>query len=218
MKIKLDRYKVFCKKRQREFDVLVFEPPKYMWAFDNYPELDIFMIDGDCAAFKVLKYAYAILAQDPSKIIYFPIKNQPIGNYYVGTGDLVLVRPELQFRYSDWKSIWSKLDKKHRSGTYTYNYDKQKLLDCVEVLEKEWHHRDREKREQKIYTEKIVGDTVFMTVPRCWCYENHRSIVKMLGQKTDKYHGTWSQGWYVPYHIIKESIKEGKENVLADKI
>lgn len=212
MKIKVDKYKVFCKKRQREFEILVFEPPRHMWAYDDFPEEDLLAIDGDKDAYKLLKYAYAILAQDSSKIIYFAIADQGIGAYYAHDCNLVLVRPELQFRYSDWYQIKPKLDKKHWAGKYTYNYNKQKLVDYYHHLEKDWHTPGKIKRAQEIAKEEILGDTVFMTVPQIDCYENHNHIVEMLRNYRRNRQRCWRQGWLLSDRNIREMYEEGKKS------
>ena len=63
MRVKLDEYKVFCKARKREYEIIVFPEERYMWAYDDFPEEDMLLVDGNKDAYKALKFAYAILAQ-----------------------------------------------------------------------------------------------------------------------------------------------------------
>lgn len=203
---------MFCNKRQREFEILVFEPPRHMWAYDAFPGEDMLAIDGDKDAYKVLKYAYAILAQDPSKVIYFAVANQGIGDYYAHDCNLVLIRPELQFRYSDWYQIKQKLDEKHWVGKYTYNYNKQKLMDYYYHLKKDWYRQGKAKRERKIAKEEILGDTVFMTVPQFDCYKNHCEIVEMIETYGNGRPDSWWQGWLICDRDINEMYEEVKKS------
>ena len=77
-KIKFDQYKVQGK--YRDFQVIVFPRKKYLWAyFEDFDEA--YEIDGDPEAYRLMKYAMAILVTDPNKIIYLPIRNQPLGNF-----------------------------------------------------------------------------------------------------------------------------------------
>lgn len=181
MKVKIDQYKVYSKKRRREQEILVFRKEKYMWAFDDYPEMDMMMVDGDKNAFKALKLAYAILTQEPNKIIYFPVRDiEGIGEYYGDTWNLVLMRPELQFRRSEWFEIKKKLDKRHLSEKYILNYNRHRLDNLWKRQEKEFEQYGGDKRSQQIYHEEVLGDTLFMVVPRECCCRNHYCLAETL--------------------------------------
>lgn len=200
-RIKIDRYRV-CEKG-REYTVLVFPFVKHMWAFDDYPEEDCLMIDGCAAAFKLLSYAFAILANEPDKLIYFPSKQEGIGRYYKENYDAVLGRPELQFRRSLWPRIRRKLNKQHWQGHYRHSYDKKKLNDCFENLimkkyDPSWMHVPRYDRQEKFHVEEILGDTAFWVLTRPECYEYHYHTTKDLeeiGNSSD--YMEWSSIGYI---------------------
>ena len=126
-KVKIDKYSVDGKKRL--YEILVFPARKYMWAYDPHPGEDFYMIDGNGEALRNLAIAFAILAEDPSKIIYFPIKKIENEEHFWDSFHLVLIRPELQFRHSEWFRLKGRLDKKHWTGKYVFPYDPQKLAD-----------------------------------------------------------------------------------------
>lgn len=91
--------------------------------------------------YRLLKYALAILAADPRKIIYFPLVSRELGNSAWGNCyDAVLCRPELQLRRSEWVNLRRQLDRNHRMENYVLRYDPQKLCDEWAKIEaaEEW--------------------------------------------------------------------------------
>ena len=126
MKLKVDQYKVYNKGRVHK--VIVFPRMDAAWAYDDNPEDDQLMLDGSMEFYQQIHHALAALIADPSLIIYFPIKH-PKETRFGGqmTYDAVLLRPELQFRRSEWYDIKSKLDKKHWVGKYTIRHNEKKL-------------------------------------------------------------------------------------------
>ncbi len=211
MRVKLDEYKVFCKTRKREYEIIVFPEERYMWAYDDFPEEDMLLVDGNKDAYKALKFAYAILAQCPKKIIYFPIRKVAgKKNAFWDSHDLVLLRPELQFRRSEWFSIKRKLDKKHLCGKFVFDYERVRLQNYYEQERRRWDFYKWYKKAEKLYGTEILGDTLFMVVPKLICLENHDVICDML----DSYKAGASSGelcywvgWLLSDRQMKNVIK-----------
>lgn len=214
-KIKLDQYIVYNKKR--EYRIIVFPKEPLMWGYEDSPyESDLYMVDGDKNAFKALSRAMALLANDFGKIVYFPLDGKGLGGYYTDSYKLVLCRPELQFRQSEWYDIKSQLNPKHYSGKYVLQYDKQKLKDLYERIDCNWKQR---KSEQAI-VRKVLGDTLFLTIPRYSCYQFHYNISKALEAYKKRYCSEWcgSLGWMIGERDIREmKQKEGILKVYVKK-
>lgn len=203
MKFKVDCYEIYNK--GRTYKVLKFPRVENAWAFDDFPEDDQLMLDGDPEFYRLLHHAIAALITDPSVIIYFPIKHPGDTSYHAHmTFDAVLLRPELQFRRSRWYSIKSKLNKQHWRGKYTIHHDIQKLDDYWKQLCKKrprmvdhWERRiDREFYKDIIYD--LLVDTVFMVLPRDVCYMYHRQITLGLADyRPDKEYGEYTVIGYI---------------------
>lgn len=150
VRFKVDEYLV--KEKGREYSVLVFPFVKYMWAFDDEPEENCYMVDGCVEAFSMLKYAMAILAEASDKIIYFPCKQEGIGRYYSENYNLIICTPKSQLRCSYWIPIRRKLNNSTYVGSYVLQYDRQKLDDyCLKKLLERYHNGIKED-----YTEDIL--------------------------------------------------------------
>lgn len=195
MKYKVDKYKIFSKKRKQEVEILMFPKRKYMWVFDTHSKDLGFMIDGNKEAYMDLEIAYAILAQDPSKIIFFSTKYCDGGEQcYSDSINLVMIRPEMQFRRSEWFELKNKLDHKHWTGSYTFNYDMKKMNDYWEKLDQQWLAAQWEKRAGKMYLEEILGDTAFIVIPRYLCYSTHYHVstgMREIDIDSNKYSWCW---------------------------
>lgn len=210
-RVKIDRY--FVKEKGRAYEVLKFPFLKYMWVMDDRDMTGIhFTIDGCKEAYRQMKYAFAILANFPDKIIYFPCRQERIGNYHLESYHLVLCRPELQFKRSLWVRIKRKLDKKHLSGKFVLQYDRQKLDDYVR--KGLWKHytclvssksryldipTEMYREMWSEHLEEVRGDTVFMVLGRTECYACHYETADSLDRYcsgTDKYMST-GIGWLV---------------------
>ncbi len=222
-KIKIDKYTI--REKGRTYEVLKFPFIRYMWAFDCHPEENMLMVDGCQKAFKWMKYAFAILANDDSKIIYFPCKQSGIGHYYsMPTYHLVLCRPELQLRRSRWFQIKKKLDKKHVSGKYVLSYNRKKLVDYYESglggkypVKSGWRagqvYIPCYLTESKQKVEEILGDTIFFIMPRLNWLEYHYQTIKDLDSCTAGDGAPlWSAiGWIMRDRNIREMQKEAEE-------
>ncbi len=223
-KIKIDRY--FVREKGRTYEVLKFPFIKYMWVMDDWDsEGTHFSIDGSKEVYIQMKYAFAILANFPDKIIYFPCRQWRIGNCYSENYHLVLCRPELQFKRSLWVRIRRKLDRKHLSGKFVLQYDRRKLDDYIR--KGLWRHYTRLISPDSGYLniptemyhemwsehfEEMRGDTVFKVLGRTECYVCHYETAYSLERYcsgTDKYMSTWI-GWLVSDGNIYDTYRRAE--------
>lgn len=221
-RIKIDYYCVY--EKGREYKVLKFHFVKHMWAFECHE--DGIMIDGCMGAFKLLSYAFAILANEPDKLIYFPCRQEGIGQYYADNKDAVLCRPELQLRRSLWTKIRKKLDRQHYRGKYCFQYDKKKLNDYFEkvLMKTENSYWVALKKQEKYFVKEILGDTAFFVYPRVECYAAHYHTVSAmvhpdLGKDKEKW--SWigyiytetAIGWHYERAKKEEEKKKAEEDI-----
>lgn len=210
-KIKIDCFSVHGKKRN--YDILLFPAEKYMWAYDPHPGEDFFMIDGDKKALRNLSAAFAILSVDPSKIIYFPIRKNVGETFFWESTHLLLMRPELQFRRSEWFRLKKCLDRKHWVGKYKFAYSPQKLVEYIEKIWKCWNFSDVDNKEKKIYVEEIIGDVMFLVVPKNVCLTYHWSLIDVLERYSEE---RPCISWYKGY-LESDSRLEEEERVWSRK-
>lgn len=207
LRIKVDEYLIW--EKGRGYSVLVFPFIKNMWAYDDRPEMDRYMVDGSAEAFSMLKYAMAIMVQASDKIIYFPCKQD--GDY-----NLVLCTPKAQLRRSSWIAIRKKISPATKRGTYTLRYNRKKLDDYCEkmLFEKDSGYRVEEryprpeisKKMEKEHLEELLGENLFMVLSREECYYNHYYIARNLDKyKAGGRDGIWSKiGWIATQRGIAE--------------
>lgn len=205
MKVKADQYAVFNKGRQ--YTVLVFPRSENAWAFDGYPEEWRMMIDGDREFFALLAYAMAALIADPHIIIYFPIKHPNDTSYGAHmTSDAVFIRPELQFRRSEWYNLKPKLTRMNWKGKYIIHYEPQKLEDYWSAHCKKndrWVDQWGRRTDRKFYenvVDDLLGDTAFWVLPKDVCYMYHSQIVRAVADfRVDQECGEYAViGYVVP--------------------
>lgn len=175
-KYKVDQYKV--RNKGRVLKILVFpQITTEAWAYDDHPEDDRLMLDGSPQFMRQVQRALVALIEDPTIIAYFPIKNKNcprFGRHM--TYDAVLLRPELQFKVSDFYDVKDKLDRKHWVGKYKIRHNEAKL---VELWNKEYQGRYwRVEWDKKC--EKLLGDTVFLVLPKSVCLEYHYDISQAM--------------------------------------
>lgn len=191
MKIKIDKYVVHGKKRS--YEILVFPDCEYMYVYDARPREECYEVQGNKDAIRNIMTATAILAEDPSKIIYFPSKKKDIYGKLNLEFNLVMFRPELQFRRSEWYRLKSRLDKRHWAGKYVLNYNQQKLIDQDRKIKNSWLYPKWEKRGWKIYVEEELGDTVFWVHPKEMYYELHSYLVEdMKAFEDEDFEWNWN--------------------------
>lgn len=217
-KIKIDQYMI--NEKGRTYEILKFPFIKYMWAFDDDPEEDILMVDGCKEAFMWMKYAFAILANYPNKIIYFPCKQSAINGHYNDNYHLVLCRPEVQLRRSLWSRIKKKINQKHIIEKFILSYDRKKLDDyykkvlCKKYMLRYTAHDHKSgivsdfkfKKGYHKHVEEIVGDTLFMVLSRVECFKYHYDTAKDLDEycSGNKYNIWSSIGWILSDINIKD--------------
>ena len=139
-----------------------------VWAYYEGDYGD-YKVDGDTTFYTTLLQALAILYNDPTKILYFPIsKPAPVPPLNCEAYNLVLVRPELQFQRHDWKKIRTHLYKQHYIGDFTYSYSSQKMIDEYSTFmksDRRWkkspYYEDR-----KDYVEELYANTLFLVLPK----------------------------------------------------
>lgn len=199
MKFKVDKYEIY--NRGRTFTVLKFPRTENAWAFDDAPEEDQLMLDGCPEFMQHVHHALAALIENPNLIIYFPIKHPDEKTYGDNpmTYDAVILRPELQFRRSDWLTLRRKLDQKHRKGTYTICHDVKKLDDWCEkhYAGKHWFYRQLDKRK----IEEIRDETVFLVLPKELMYLYHSRMtdgLKYFDPEKDEYGYPVGIGYIMP--------------------
>ena len=208
MKIKIDKYVAPGKKRS--YEILMFPNYQNMYTYDAHPREEMYEVDGDEEAVRALAAGAAILAGDPSKILYFPCKKR--GFWMNDDYSLVMARTELQFRRSEWYRLKPKLDKRHWRGKYVFNYQPGKLVDYYVRLENDWRWKGWEKKERKKYVSELLGDTVFWILPRNLCYEYHAYLaenVKAFQEENFKV-----QLGYVGWLIVEKPRKNMAINIL----
>lgn len=205
-KVKINQYSVYGKKRL--YEILVFPAEKYMWACDPYPGEDFYMIDGNRQALRNLAIAFAILAANPFKIIYFPIKKVKGKEYFWDSFQLVLLRPELQFRRSEWFRLKGRLDKKHWTGKYVFSYDAQKLDDYYKRISRQWNYPELTKQEEKYCVEEILGDVMFWVVPKNKCYFYHSRLDDVISRQDDTAKLQWWDSGYLDSEWWIEELEE----------
>lgn len=195
-----------------------------MWAYEDGCDWEYLAIDGSIKGFKLLCYAFAILADEPDKIIYLPWKQEGVGRYYTRNYDAVLCRPELQFRRSCWTKIKKRLDRKHWCGKYILRYDKKKLMDYYEkvLLHKyldEVSPRVRRRnlpfyvmhREWKVHKEEVLGNTAFFVLTRLECYDHHYHTVKDIEEiRGSEEENCWSSIGYIQSRTSIKNMSEEK--------
>ena len=225
IRFKVDEYRV--KEKGREYSVLVFPFVKYMWAFDDSPEEYCYMVDGTAEAYMLLKYAMAILVEASDKIIYFPCKQEGIGNYYKDNYNLILCTPKVQLRRSSWIAIRRKLRPATKIGSYVLQYDRKKLDDFCEKkllvkesrgLKEDYFLRPEiRKKIRRECLEEVVGENLFLVLGKEECYYNHWRIAKDLEKhcESDRY-GAWTAlGWFITAKGIENMKAEVmKENTI----
>ena len=176
-----------------------------MWAY--YERFDgAYEIDGDVEAYRLMKFAMAILTVDPDKIIYLPIRNNEIGNYSWGTTyDAVLCRPELQLRRSEWVRLRRQLDCHHRVESYVLRYEPKKLCDEWEKVsgpQRKICFRKYEKQE----INRLQDDTVFLVLLKETCLLYHSRIVELMEDGVPEYPSVPASelGWILSPRVLRE--------------
>lgn len=222
-KYKIEEYRV--SEKGREYPVLVFPKLDYMWAFDDRPEEDCYMVDGTAEVYAALKHAMAILSEASDKIIYFPCKQAGIGRCYQENYNLILYTPKAQLRRSYWIAIRRKLVPANGIGNYVLKYNRKKLDDFCEKKLMAMESRGTEsklelrtevgKKIEEEHLEEVVGENLFLVLGKNECLYNHYLIAKDLDEYCagDDY-GAWSaMGWIITQKGLQNMKQRAKETV-----
>lgn len=173
-KIKIPQYLV--RGKNRNYNVLVFPKKKWLWAYyEGFDER--YEIDGDAAAYQQVKYALAALLANPGKIAYFPIHDDGYGEYFKENYDAVLVRPELQFRRSEWVSLRRQLDETHRIKSFELRYEPEKLYVAYNKFTQNTYVSSKFRKREKKSSARLENGTVFFALKRESCYYYHHAII-----------------------------------------
>lgn len=212
MKIKIDKCVVFGKKRP--YEILVFPDCEYMYVYDARPREDCYEVQGNRDAIRNIMIAAAVLAEDPSKIIYFPCKKKDIYGKLNFEFNLVMLRPELQFRRSEWYRLKARLDKKHWVGKYVLNYNQQKLIDRDKKMKSNWLYPEWEKRSWEIRVEEELGDTVFWVYTKEMYYDFHGYLAEdMKAFEDEDFEFRWNYiGSSIGDKYLPKFLEERKED------
>lgn len=220
-KIKIDRY--FVIEKGRRYEILKFPFIKHMWTMEEKHlgvEEGALRIDGCEEAFCQMRYAFAVLANFPDKIVYFPCKQEGIGEAYRENYHLVLCRAGLPFKRSIWPRLHKRLDQMHWSGEFVLQYDRRKLGNYF--LKGLWNHYvmnssgsiPKEMRNQMYeeHFEEIRGDTVFMVLGRAECYACHYMTADALDRYRagEEYFCSWI-GWILSDRDIRKLHQEAEK-------
>lgn len=224
--IKIDRY--FVPEKGKKYEILKFPFIRHMWTVEEmHPGVEegFLRIDGCKEAFCQMCYAFAVLANFPDKIIYFPCKQEGMGESYRENYHLVLCRAGLSFERSLWPRLYRGLDQKHYSGKFVLQYDRQKLdnyflkelwnyyvLDSPGTFPKEIHNQM-----YRGYFGEIRKDTVFMVLRRTECYIYHF----MTADALDHYHSGgeclcgWI-GWILSDRYIRSMYQKAEKQEVSE--
>lgn len=176
-----------------------------MWAY--YEGFDgAYEIDGNVDAYRLLKFAMAILSVDPDKIIYLPIRNNELGNASWGaTYDAVLCRPELQLRRSEWVRLRRQLDQQHRVENYVLRYEPKKLCDAWTKVTSP-QRKNRFRNDGKLEINALQDDTVFLVLLKETCLLYHARIVELMAGGVPEYPSVPASelGWILSPRILRE--------------
>lgn len=129
------------------------------------------------------------------------------------TYHLALMRPELQFRRSEWPRLHKKLNRRHWVGKYTVHYNQKKLMDYYQRFREPLHPRVRHNQDE-LFIEEIRGDTVFFVIPEEYCYDFHREIIYSLEDlnEDNEYSDMVRIGWILTRRAIEKFNRNGAKD------
>ena len=124
------------------------------------------------------------MVKDPDKIIYFPIMHKHNEKNFFSpllSCDMVLVTPHLQFKFSEWFDLKSRIDKNHFAGIYTIDIDNDWFENEYNKLIKKysWKRYDSwyiTEKTDKI-TETQIGNTIFRSIGKNLCISIYHHII-----------------------------------------
>lgn len=186
-----------------------------MWAYYDNDD-DVYAVDGNPAAYQLIKYAMAVLIADPNKIIYFPIWDNDLNGRFPERYDAVFTRTELQFRRSEWNKLRRQLNRSHRIENYVLRYDPESLLRYGKTLKASstyWKYYHKEKQEVSV----LWGNTVFLTRLKQTCLECLAHIFELEEKHDFECLPVIGSGWYFTNGWIKYLQEQDKKELLENK-
>ena len=214
-RIKFDKYRL---KLYGKEPVCVLIPHKIsrMWRLVGFREEEYGTdIQGDMDAMLALMYSFAVLMNDPYKIIFFPIRNnskcQGCG-YEPIREDIVFTTRKVTFKVKDWKN-YKKLIGKNRPETYILSYDRNRMDAYVEnfLARRRYHDDDRWNRFNGY--ERVCFDTLFMCVDQVAYLEAYKNMREWLDEDLDDcfLHQDWlPYGGYL--HVLSPYPRDPRLN------
>lgn len=208
--IRIPQYRIRGKKRY--YNILVFPKHKYAWTYYEYWAPVKYCLDASIEYYEHVKHGLAATLIDPNLILYFPTsdpsKEVLLAHSY--NYNLVIVRPQLQFKRSEWFDLKKKLDKNHRVEDFVLKYNEEALIEQADKLEEqrcieyghamfgfkrckrtEYYYKVA-KRQNQAEQDVLLNDTVFFTLIRESCIDAIKYI--SIDQEDHNPDGAWPMG------------------------
>ena len=153
---------------------------------------------GDEKGLRDIMMSFAVLANYPDKVIYFPVKN----NSAVGAEgfesievDVLFTTHNVAMRRKDWK-MYRKLIRKQKPSTYTFCYEKERFDQYVEKFWQRKLYPEPDRAKRCVGYHKLHADTVFIVADKICFLEGYMSMLYFMDEDLD----TWFvEGIGVPY-------------------
>lgn len=209
MKIKFDKYRVAIK--GRFYCILIPKGIEQLWVHNcSVNESDVYW-DGNRETLAAILYSCAVLGFDPNKIVYFPGRNNSLGERYryrkggqpyiwngkeedVTLYDLVLLNHHIQFPRHQWKRV-RKMIAKQRPETYIPDYREERtenyfLKSLEKARQTEAHYR------KEWYFEELRGRDMFYIFSRMQFRQLYLDIHAFLQRDLEEESERWFQEEY----------------------
>ncbi len=169
-KIYYDQYQLSY--RGIGYNVVVFPKIKDIWFEDMHPQEDTYDVNGSSTALSIYAHALALAIQEPNVIIYLPLKRND------KTYNQVLTRHELvYFKPSQWYKIKPLLKNSEKVSQYEFDYDKDELIRYYKEYIAPYENEISWNKYNKLFEQKVLGDTVFCRYSLDEIYCMHSRIV-----------------------------------------
>lgn len=205
MKIKFDKYMVAVK--NRPYCILIPKNIQQLWP-NNYGNTHYGTFwDGNRDALNAMIYSCAVLGFDPNKIIYFPVRNNPVGELYMRSDgesdvdpyDMVFLNHHIQFPRCKWKQV-KRMMEKQRPQTYIIDYRETRTVqyfqDSIENSSKSGACY-KEKRP----IEELRGDNLFYVFSKMQFREMYLNIHEFLQEDLEGEIQHWLEQGCLPPSI-----------------
>lgn len=175
-KIKYEQYLVKGK-NNRYYHIIKLPEPEYAEIYDDHVWDTFAGLDADENSYRMLGKAISLLYVNPTKILYLPKpKNESV---YCFTRELVIARPELQLRRSEWVNLRRQISKRTRIENFVYDYDEEWLFEESEKYQNQtWYDLGKK-------VENIEGNTAFWIYSKDRCLIYHNDIIESVNEERD---------------------------------